>query len=112
MTVWMRFPDRAALVGYRRHCGARGRSFELRELTATNGRPGDRDALTPSQRALLTAAVEGGYFAIPRETTMADLAAQFDVSDQAASGRLRCALSNALGNGALDRTPAASPGIQ
>lgn len=112
MTVRMRFPDRAALVGYRRHCGARGGSFELRELTATDGRPADRDALTPSQRVLLTAAVEGGYFAIPRETTMADLAAQFDVSDQAASERLRRALSNALGNGALDRTPAAAPSIQ
>jgi hypothetical protein len=112
MTVRMRFPDRAALVGYRRHCGECGRTFELRELTTTDGRPADHDALTPAQRALLTSAVENGYFEIPRETTITDLAAQFDISDQAASERLRRALSNMLGNDALDRTPAAAPRIQ
>ena len=105
MVARARFPDREALVGYRRHCAEHGRSFALRELVTTDGRPAGHDTLTPPQRALLTAAVEGGYFEIPREVTMSDLAAQFDISDQAASERLRRALSNTLGDAVLDRTP-------
>lgn len=101
--VRMRFPNREALVAYRRHCRERDRSFELRELTATNGRPEGHDVLTPPQRALLTAAIEGGYFEIPRGIAMSDLAARFDISDQAASERLRRALSNTLGDATLDR---------
>ena len=113
MVVRMRFPDREALVGYRRHCRERGCSFELRELVTTDGQPAEHDPLTPPQRALLTAAVEGGYFEIPREMTMNDLATQFGISDQAASERLRRALSNTLGDATLDRTPdtrAVAPG--
>ena len=111
MVVRVRFPDREALVDYRRHCREHSRSFELRELAATNGKPEDRDALTSPQRSLLTAAVEDGYFEIPRETTMSDLAVQFDISNQAASERLRRALSNSLGDGTLD-TRTAVPGTQ
>lgn len=102
VVVRMRFPDRQSLIGYRRHCKEHGRSFELLELTDTNGKPEAHDALTSPQRALLTAALEGGYFEIPRETTMTDLAAQFHISDQAASERLRRALSNTLGGAPLD----------
>ena len=103
MVVRMRFPDREALVDYRRHCRECGCSFELRELTTSDGQLAGHDALTSGQRALLTAAVEGGYFEIPREISMSDLAARFGISDQAASERLRRALSNTLGDASLDR---------
>ena len=104
MTVRMRFPDRESLVGYRNHCEDHGRSFELRELTGTSGRSKRHETLTSPQRALLTAAIEGGYFEIPRGTTVADLATEFGISDQAASERLRRALSNVLGDVPLDHT--------
>ena len=57
----------------------------------------------PVATTLLTAAIEGGYFEIPRGIAMSDLAARFDISDQAASERLRRALSNTLGDATLDR---------
>ncbi|WP_435077870.1 helix-turn-helix domain-containing protein [Halococcus sp. AFM35] len=58
-------------------------------------------ALTAPQAELLTAAVEEEYFDVPRRVTMADLAAKFDISNQAASERPRRGLSNALRNGVL-----------
>jgi hypothetical protein len=104
MVVRMRFPDCEALVDYRNYRADHDGSFELYELTGTSGRPERHGTLTPPQRALLAAAVEGGYFEIPREITIAELATTFDISDQAASERLRRALSNVLGDVTLDRT--------
>jgi hypothetical protein len=48
--------------------------------------------LTDPQREVLTAAVNGGYFAVPRETDLVSIAEKFGISDQAASERLRRAL--------------------
>lgn len=39
-------------------------------------------------------AIEAGYFAIARETTLVDLASTFDISDQAVSECLRRAQRN------------------
>ncbi|MFB6193564.1 MAG: helix-turn-helix domain-containing protein [Halobaculum sp.] len=47
------------------------------------------EALTAVERDTLTAAVERGYFATPREATLGDLAAEFDVSKAAVSKNLR-----------------------
>jgi hypothetical protein len=48
--------------------------------------------LTDPQREVLTAAVNEGYFAVPRETDLVSIAEKFGISDQAASERLRRAL--------------------
>lgn len=45
-------------------------------------------ALTPQQRTALVAAYESGYLAEPRETSLAELAAQLDISPSAVSGRI------------------------
>lgn len=45
--------------------------------------------LTPTQRDTLIMAVENGYFAIPRETTLDDIAEEVGISSQAASERIR-----------------------
>lgn len=46
-------------------------------------------ALTAKQREALTAALEAGYFAVPRDATLSDLAGDLGVSSQALSKRLR-----------------------
>lgn len=46
-------------------------------------------ALTAKQREALSAALEAGYFAVPREATLSDLAADLDISPQALSKRIR-----------------------
>ena len=59
------------------------RLFDLeRDRYATAG-------LTPSQHETLVAAVDHGYFDIPRAVSMQELAAELDVSHQALSERLR-----------------------
>lgn len=46
-------------------------------------------SLTDVQRETLLAAHETGYFEVPREATLGDLAEQLGVTDTAASQRLR-----------------------
>ncbi|MGQ5516890.1 helix-turn-helix domain-containing protein [Halococcus saccharolyticus] len=104
--VRMCLPDRAALAELRECCRDRGWGFSLTQLkkASTSGeRARDRYGATSKQRDLLTAAVNRGYFAIPREVSLAELAAEFDISDQAASERLRRGLANHLDN-SLDTT--------
>jgi hypothetical protein len=63
---------------------------EVRRLrTVPDDRP---ELLTPVQRRTLVVAIEQGYFEIPRQSTLDDLAADLGVSKQAVSERLRRAL--------------------
>ena len=50
---------------------------------------GWEDLLTPRQREVLEAAVRNGYFEVPRECTLADLAEDLEVDKSTASGVLR-----------------------
>lgn len=92
--VRVRFPDREALVNYHQFCQKKGYTFSLTHLSRS-GDPlsANEFGLTGTQCELLNAAYEQGYFDIPRRITMRDLAAQFDISSQAVSERLRRALS-------------------
>lgn len=49
--------------------------------------------LTGPQRETLSRAVETGYYAIPRQSSTAQLASEFDISDQAVTERLRRAIT-------------------
>lgn len=46
-------------------------------------------ALTAKQQEALSAALEAGYFAVPRDATLSDLAADLGISPQALSKRIR-----------------------
>ncbi|WP_227377759.1 helix-turn-helix domain-containing protein [Haladaptatus halobius] len=46
--------------------------------------------LTDTQRETLLSAVDYGYFEIPRESSLAELATQLGISQNAASERIRC----------------------
>lgn len=101
--VRMRFPDRETLSAYRDHCLDRDLGFSLRSVRDSSGSPSDHPyGLTGPQHEILVAALEGGYFEVPRETRMHDLATEFGISDQAASERLRRALSKLLNTIAVD----------
>jgi predicted DNA binding protein len=51
-----------------------------------------RGALTDTQRDLLRRAVREGYFTVPREVTLVELATACDMSDREASKQLRLGL--------------------
>lgn len=52
--------------------------------------------LTPEQHEALSIALEAGYFAVPRETTMVELAEKLGISDSAVSQRIRRGLTKIL----------------
>jgi hypothetical protein len=61
--------------------------------------------LTDRQREALRVALETGYFSVPRETSLEDLAKRLDVSDTAASQRLRRGVENLIADRFGDATP-------
>ena len=92
-------PDRTALARLCGRCREREWRFDLVRLTRTTGTEGglpDGNRLTDKQRAFLERALEAGYFDVPRRTTLDELAAEFAISDQAASERLRRGIANSL----------------
>lgn len=94
----LRFISRDQFEAFRDYLADQGLSFRLRNLTETATPRQEMGGLTEAQRDALVAAVEAGYFAIPREATMADVAARLDVSEQAASERLRRGIDHLVRN--------------
>jgi hypothetical protein len=96
----MRFPDRDAFSTFRTACdrsdiGLSVQTVEESEAGLPN-RAG-RYGLSEPQREILLLAAEEGYFEVPREASLADLADDLDVSSQAASERLRRGLDSVVG---------------
>ncbi|HKJ58349.1 MAG TPA: helix-turn-helix domain-containing protein [Halobacteriales archaeon] len=88
--VRIRVPDRNALSGFVDACRDRGLTFVVDAIySATDeaGAPGG--PLTAVQREALLAALETGYFDVPRSASLEEIAARLEVSPQAASERLR-----------------------
>lgn len=68
------------------------------------------EALTAEQRNTLVAAYEAGYFAEPRRTTLAELAAQLGISPSAVSGRINRGMRALVGQTlAVDEVEPAGP---
>lgn len=92
--VRMGMPDREVIVEYRQLCEDQGLSFELKSLYAEeqiteDGGAANRYGVTPAQSEALLAALDMGYFGVPRQTTLAEIADELEVSSQAVSARLR-----------------------
>ncbi|TKX52549.1 helix-turn-helix domain-containing protein, partial [Halorubrum sp. SS7] len=54
--------------------------------------------LTSPQRETLAAAVDAGYYSLPREISTQELADSFDISDQAVTERLRRGIATLVRN--------------
>ncbi|MFC7155646.1 helix-turn-helix domain-containing protein [Halomarina halobia] len=83
-----RFADRGTLDAYLAFLDQRDVTVELDDVFVTLASNGERP-LTRCQRETVEFAYRRGFFEIPREATMSDLADEFDVSEQAISQRLR-----------------------
>lgn len=100
----LRFPDREALGQFRDFCLDHDIAFDLRRLYDPDGRqrdareesPSRAVSLTGNQREALAAALDAGYFEVPRETSLTELGDVLGISDQAASERLRRGLTSVL----------------
>lgn len=94
--VSARIPDRETLVAYREDCLEKGVDVRFRRIYRPAESPGEEYGVTEPQRDALRAALEAGYFEVPRETTLSALAADLGISDQALSARLRRGQANLL----------------
>lgn len=97
-TVRMRMPDRDALSTYREICEDRGLTFSVTSIYEETDVDGAGTAVvTPAQRDALQAALEQGYFDVPRRASLSDVAAELGVSSQAASERVRRGVATLVG---------------
>lgn len=95
--VSVRFPNREALIDFRKECETQGLGFTLKALTrGDNSLEGNSSSVTDAQQSLLQMAIEEGYFCVPREISLTELAQRLEISNQAASERLRRGLTNYL----------------
>ncbi len=103
LRFWARYPSREAFDAMRTACREAAMPFEVTRLfeereTAGDGGPVGRYGVTGPQREALLRALEAGYFAVPRETTLEDVAQGLDVSTSALSARLRRGQSGLISN--------------
>ena len=84
------FPERDAVAAVVESCDRFDLSLRVERIHPLDDslRP-NRSTLTSAQLQTVEAAFESGYYAVPRETTLTELAADLDVSHQALSERLR-----------------------
>lgn len=86
----VRFRSRESLSRFHRLADDAGLGLEVNRIYNPIEVSGDsRAGMTLTQTQTLTKALEMGYFNIPRETSLVELAEEFGVSDQAVSERLR-----------------------
>lgn len=93
-----RVPSRDALFAYRESCRERDVPFRLQRIYHESGPERSQYGLSDRQQEALLAALEAGYFAVPREATLTSIAERLEISDQALSARLRRGQANLLRN--------------
>jgi predicted DNA binding protein len=92
------FPDREALSRTDDFCREHDIDITIDAIYAMENERHARFGLTEEQAETLTAALEHGYYEVPREFSVADLAEELDISHQALSERFRRAHGNLVGN--------------
>lgn len=91
----LRFPSHDALSAFQKHCTDHDIPIDVQRLyNPTKPGSGPWYGLSSPQRMTLARAVESGYYSIPRQTSTQNLAAEFGITDQAVTERLRRAIRN------------------
>lgn len=101
-TEWllrMRFDDHDKLDEFHDYLNEKDVPFELRRLYELTHPPGGRKlGLTLKQMEAITTASEMGFFNLPRESTMEEVAAELGIAPQTLSDRLRRAQQTLIEN--------------
>lgn len=87
--IKQQFADRDELIKLREAARNMDISFQLNRLYESASTDSDLIGLTDKQRVALLAAYEEGYFAVPRQASMATVAAALTISSSALTERLR-----------------------
>jgi predicted DNA binding protein len=92
------FPDRESLSRTYEFCQEHDIDIDIDAIYAMENERHARFGLTEEQGEALAAAFEHGYYEVPREYSVADLAEELDISHQALSERFRRAHGNLVEN--------------
>lgn len=91
----MRFDDRSKLKEFQQYCRDNGISFELDRLKEEEHPMASAQFdLTSTQRETLVTALKAGYYEIPQDVTMSELADELKISQQALSKRFHLGHKN------------------
>lgn len=96
----MRFPDQQSLQEYFDRCRSQGIAVSLHRLyhDQTGDQNDNQYSLSEKQRETLELAHRKGFFEVPRRTSLATIAEELDVSEQAVSERIRRATATLISN--------------
>jgi predicted DNA binding protein len=83
------YPSRDALSKTTEFGEDHGLTFEIETIRQMEGEPAGRYGLSRAQYEALTQALEEGYYQVPRENNLEDIADDLDISHQALSERIR-----------------------
>lgn len=111
----IRFPDWSALQRYVHLVREIGLEVSLQAVYPAEGGPSrERYDLSQKQLTVLQRALSEGYFGVPRGTDLATVADELDISEQAASERLRRGLASLLEStiGRADAEPDGAGALQ
>lgn len=87
--------DHESLTGFQEHCSNHDIPIQIEQVYHPTPPDEPLDwGLTQEQREALITAFEEGYFAVPQETTLAEIGEQFGISRQAAGDRIHRGLQN------------------
>ena len=90
----VRFTSRDQFESFREYLSEQESSYRLLDLEESVAPTHEMGAVSGAQRAALVTAVEKGYFDVPRNATVEDVAQELGISQQAASERLRRGVKN------------------
>lgn len=93
----VRFPDQDALSRFHEFC--RNEHFPIQVERVCTLEAETQPDLTPKQREAVLLALQRGYFKIPRETTLEEIADELGITRQAASERVRRGVEPVLWRG-------------
>jgi hypothetical protein len=108
-TYQIAFPDNDALGHFHDICTDHDLEFVLHRKYERSTTAGEGIGLTAKQRDVLARAVKGGYYEVPRRIDLKGLAAELDISHQAASERLRRAVDTLSRTTILTENDAVEP---
>jgi hypothetical protein len=98
-TVEAYLPDRSVLQQFAAGCEANGVQFDLLEVSdADELQDTQQFGLSNVQADTLLTALDRGYYSVPRQVNLEELAAPLDVSHQAVSERLRRGICSLIEN--------------
>lgn len=94
----VRFPSHRLLGAFYNYCIEHDIAVHVDRVASLSERPDDGSTLDLSseQQEALLLAIDRGYFDTPRRVTLDELAAEFDISQQAMSDRIRRGVKEVL----------------